>query len=156
LINLKAFEGIYSIFKCISNVLIIYLCCILMYLNVFIIYFNVFQCISMYLKVFKCLSMYLNVFINIIIRISPSHFHYNGFAMCTHLYIYFSLSTMTPFLTCFTTTLYFMFHWSFWTFIQSMKILHTNFYFSCLYITPHSTFLCSMPSLVARSVAEPK
>jgi hypothetical protein len=90
--------------KCISNVFIIYLCCIY---NVFIIYlcciYNVFQCISMYLK---CLSINLNVFIHIIIGISPFYFHYDNFATCIHLYICFSLFTMTPFLTCFTTTIF--------------------------------------------------
>jgi hypothetical protein len=71
------------------------------------VYFDVIQYISMYLKVFEYLSMYLNVFTNIIIGISPLHSHYNIFAMCTHLYICFSLSTMTPFPTCFTTILFY-------------------------------------------------
>jgi hypothetical protein len=51
----------------------------------------------MYLKVFEYLSMYLNIFINIVIGISPTYSHYNVFAISTHLYVFFSLSTMTPF-----------------------------------------------------------
>jgi hypothetical protein len=62
-------------FKCISSI--------------FMVCFDVFQCFSMYLKVFECTSMYLNEFANIIIRILPSHSHYNVFAMLIHLHICF-------------------------------------------------------------------
>jgi hypothetical protein len=97
----------------------------------FIIYFNVFQCIS----------MYLNVFNYIIIEISLSHFHYNDLAMNTHLHIFFftiyndSLSEMLYHYTLFSRS-----HWFIPTFIQSLKILHTSYYFSPLYIIPQSIF----------------
>jgi hypothetical protein len=52
--------------------------------------------------------MHLNVFTNNVIGISPLHYHYNVFVMCTHLHICFLLSTMAPFSTCFTTTLIFL------------------------------------------------
>jgi hypothetical protein len=103
------------------------------------------------LNVFECIYGVLNVVTNIVIRISPSHSHYKVFAMCTHLYICFSLSIMTPFSNMlYHYPLFSHFHWSIPTFIQSIKILHINSYFSCLYITSHSTFL------VVRSIAEPK
>jgi hypothetical protein len=50
--------------------------------------------------------MYFNVFTCNVIGILLLHSHYNVFAMRTHLYICFSLSTMIFFPTCFTTTLY--------------------------------------------------
>jgi hypothetical protein len=103
---------------------------LIIYFNAFIVCFNLFQCISM------C----LNVFIDIVIGISPLHSHRNVFAMHTHLQIFFSVYTMTPFPTCYTTIIFFPFHWSIPTFIQSIKKLHINPYFSHLYITPHSTF----------------
>jgi hypothetical protein len=92
---MNVFECIYSIFECNW-----------MHLNILECIHSIFQCISIYLKVFEYLSVYLNVFIDIIIGISPSHFHCNVFAIYTHLYICFLLSTMTPFPTCFTTTLF--------------------------------------------------
>jgi hypothetical protein len=58
-----------------------------------------FQCISM------CLN-YLIVFIDIVIGISPSNSHCNIFAMRIHVHICFSLTTMTTFLTCYTTTFF--------------------------------------------------
>jgi hypothetical protein len=124
--------------------------------SVFQCVYNIFQCIN---SMFQCISMYLNVFINIVIGISPSQSHCSVFATHTHLDMFFSLYTMTPFTTCYTTTiLFFHFHWSIPTFIQSMKKLHINPYFSRLYITPHSMFHIprSMLSLVARSIAKPK
>jgi hypothetical protein len=89
----------------------------IVYLNLFIVYMNVFQCIynifMVYFNVFivdfnvfLCVWKYLNVFINIVIGISPSYFHSNVFAMCTLVHIHFSLSTMTTFLTCYTTTFF--------------------------------------------------
>jgi hypothetical protein len=51
--------------------------------------------------------MCLNVFLDIVIGISPSHSHCNVFAMHTHLHIFFSLYTMIPFPTCYTTTFLF-------------------------------------------------
>jgi hypothetical protein len=73
--------------------------------------------------------------------------------MYTHLHIFFSLYTMTPFPTCYTTLFFFF----------PFPLIHSNFhtiypYFSRLYITPHSTFHIphSMSSLVARSIAELK
>jgi hypothetical protein len=114
--------------------------------------YNMFQYIPMYLKVFECLSIYLNVFTNIIIGISPSNFHYIVFAMCIHLYICFSLSTMTPFPTCFTTTLFShvpidllcVFFW--------MIMVTTNLGSNCHY----NTLSYSLSPLVARSIMEPK
>jgi hypothetical protein len=69
--------------------------------------------------------------------ISPSLSHCNVFAMHTHLHIFFSLYSMTPFPTCYTTTFFFFhFHWSIPTFIQSILTFHvyTSPHF------PHSTF----------------
>jgi hypothetical protein len=86
---LNIFECTYSIFVVCFNVSIIYF-------NAFIVCFNVFQC--------------LNVFINIVIEILPSHSHCNFFAMHTHLHIFFSFYTMTPFPTCYTTAFLFFFH----------------------------------------------
>jgi hypothetical protein len=125
-----------------------------MNLNVFRVHLNVFECIWMYIKyicgifhcvyiifqciykMFQCISMCLNVFLDIVIGISPSHSHCNIFAMHI-LHIFFSLYTMTPFPTCYTTTLLF-FHsrWSIQTFIQSILTFHvyTSFHI------PHSTF----------------
>jgi hypothetical protein len=96
-----------------------------LYLNVLIVYFNVFQCISnvfivclwciftkyfnefiVHLNVVKFISMYFNVFSNVVIGILPSHSHYNNFAMRIYLHICFSLSTMTSFLTCSSTTFF--------------------------------------------------
>jgi hypothetical protein len=60
----NAFGCIYSVFQCVSNVLVVYLKCIysivLCTLNVLIVYL---WCISMYLKVLECSSLYLNVFL---------------------------------------------------------------------------------------------
>jgi hypothetical protein len=132
----------HSIFECVW----MYLCYIY---GVFQCVYNIFQCIY---SMFQCISMCLNVFIDILIGILLSCSHCNVFAMHTHIHIFFSLYTMTPFPTCSTTTLFFVHsHWSVPTFIQSMKKLHINLYFSHLYITPHS-----MSSLVVRSIVEPK
>jgi hypothetical protein len=119
---------IYGVFECIYNILMVYFNLFIIYLNAFIVCFNVFHCISM------C----LNVFIYIIIGILSSHSHCNVFTMHTHLHIFFSLYTMTPFRTCFTTALFFFHsHWSVPTFIQFMKKLHINSYFMSIH---HPTF----------------
>jgi hypothetical protein len=102
----------------------------MVYFNVFIICFNVFQCIK----------KNLNVFINIVIGISPLHSHCNVITMHTHIRICFSLSTMITFLTCYTTTFFSPIFIDLFQFIQFMKRLHINLYFSRLYITPHSIF----------------
>jgi hypothetical protein len=118
--------------------------CTWMYWNVFRVYLNVLIVylwyISMCLKyiqciysMFQCISMCLNVFIDIVIGILSWHSHCNVFAMYTHLHIFFSPSPI-----CYTTTLlFFHSHWSVPTFIQSMKELHINFYFTSIH---HLTF----------------
>jgi hypothetical protein len=84
----------------------------------------------MYFNVFECIYRHCN-------WILPSLSHCNVFAMHTHLHIFFSLYTMTPFPTCYTTT-FFFFHscWSILTFIQSILIFHV---YTSPHI-PHSTF----------------
>jgi hypothetical protein len=74
--------------------------------------------------------------------------------MCTNVHIYFSLSTMTTFLTCYTSTLVspipldlFQLSYNLWKNYISIFTFH-------IYITPH--ILHSMLSLVARSISEPK
>jgi hypothetical protein len=115
----------------------------MVYFNAFIVCFNVFHYISM------CLN------VDIVIKILPSHSHCKVFTMHTYLYIFISLYTMTSFPTCYTTTLFFFHsHWFVPTFIQSMKKLHINPYFTFLH---HSTFYVphSMSSLGVRSIAKP-
>jgi hypothetical protein len=74
--------------------------------------------------VFECVYQHCN-------WISPSLSHCNIFAMHTHLHIFFSLYTMTPFPTCYTTTfLFFHLSWSIPTFIQSILTFH-------IYTSPH-------------------
>jgi hypothetical protein len=99
-----------------------------MYLNVFIsnfiilvVYSNVFEFIyNIFYYTGSIFSIYVNVFMvylwcihsiftDIIIGIFPSHSHYKIFAIHIHLYICFSLSTMTTFPTYFATTSFFAF-----------------------------------------------
>jgi hypothetical protein len=108
------------------------------------VYFNVFQCIG------KC----LNVFINIVIGVSPSYFHCNVFAMCTHVHIHFSLSTMTTFLTCYTTTLFFSIPINLFQLLYNLWKNYISIFTFHIYIIPH--ILHSMSSLVVRSIAQPK
>jgi hypothetical protein len=117
IVSLNVFEYTYNIF--------------VVYFNVSIIYFNAFiACISTYFNVFECIYWHCN-------WISPSHSHCNVFAMHTHLHICFSLYTMTPFPTCYTTTfLFFRAHWSIPTFIKSILTFHV---YTSPHI-PHSTF----------------
>jgi hypothetical protein len=96
------------------------------------------QCILMYLKVFEYNSMFSKLFIDIIIGISPSHSHYNVFPTHPPTHLLFTIRNLPNML--YHYILFSNFHWSIPTFIQFMKTLHTNFYFSHLYITPHSTF----------------
>jgi hypothetical protein len=124
------FECIYGVFECIYGVFECIYSIFMVYFNVFIICFNVFQCIK----------KNLNVFINIVIGISPLHSHCNVITMHTHIRICFSLSTMITFLTCYTTTFFSPIFIDLFQFIQFMKRLHINLYFSRLYITPHSIF----------------
>jgi hypothetical protein len=142
-----------------------FLSCIRMHLNVFIIYVNIFEFIYnifmvyfnlslVYFNAFQCVWKYLNVFINIAIGISPSYSNCNVFAMRTHVHIYFSLSTMTTFLTCYTTTLFssipidsFQLSYNLWKNYISILTFH-------IYTTPHIPH--SMSSLIAWSIAEPK
>jgi hypothetical protein len=154
---LNILECIHSIFECTYNI--------------FVVYFNVFESVWMYLNVFECTYNILVVYFNVPIIyfnafivcfnfnvfeciyrhcnwISPSLSHCNVFAMHTHLHIFFSLYTMTPFPTCYTTTfIFFHSRWSIPTFIQSTLTFH-------IYTSPHIPH--SMSSLVARSIAEPK
>jgi hypothetical protein len=109
-----------------------------MYLDVFQCIYSMFQCIWKYLNLFQCI---LNVFTNIVIEISPSHSHYNVFAMQhppIHLLFNIHNDSLPNMLYHYTLLLH-----SYWfvpIVIQSMKILYTNFYLSHLYINPHSTF----------------
>jgi hypothetical protein len=69
-----------------------------MYLNVSNCIHSIFECIFsvvVYFNVFQCVEKDLNVYIDIVIGISPSYSHCNVFAMCTHIHVCFSLSTMT-------------------------------------------------------------
>jgi hypothetical protein len=127
----NVFESIWvylNVLECIW----MYLECIWMYLNIFIVYLNVFECIH---NVFEYISMCLNVFIDIVIEFHH-HFLIITFLPCTPTYtFFFSLYTMTPFPTCYTTTFLFF----------PFPLIHSNFhtiytYFSRLYITPHSKF----------------
>jgi hypothetical protein len=80
--------------------------------------------------VFECIYQHCN-------WISPSLSHCNVFATHTHLHIFFSLYTMTPFPTCYTTTFLFPHsRWSIPTFIQSILTFHI---YTSPHI-PHSTF----------------
>ena len=96
----------------------------------------------------------MNVFIGIVIEISPSYFHCNVFAISIPVHICFSLSTMSTFLMCYTTTLFspiqidlFQLSYNPWKNHISILIFHV---YTSSYI-PHSTL-----SLVAQSIAEPK
>jgi hypothetical protein len=136
-----------NVFKCIHSIFEY----IWMYLNVCIVYL---WYISMYFNVFQCIWKYLNVFINIVIGVSPSYSHCNVFAMRTYIHIYFSLSTMTTFLACYTTILFspisidlFQLSYNLW---KNYIIIFTFH----IYITPHIPH--SMSSLVAWSIVEPK
>jgi hypothetical protein len=118
----------------------------MVYFNVFIVYFNV----------FKCIRKYLNIFIDIIIGISPSYFHCNIFTMHIHVHICFSPSTMTTFLTYYTTILFspipidlFKLSCNFWN--NYISIFTFHIYTSSYIHIPHS-----MLSLVAWSIAKPK
>jgi hypothetical protein len=94
-------------------------------------------------NIFESIWVSFNVFINIAIWTSPSPFHYNIFAMCIYLYIYFSLSTMSPLSTCFTTTLFFpvsndpfQLSYNLWKYYTPILTFHT---YTSPYIL-HSTF----------------
>jgi hypothetical protein len=146
IVYLNVFLIYLNIFQCTYNIFMVYLNLCIVYLNVFectynifvvyfnvpIIYFNAFIVCLMYFNVFECIYRHYN-------WISPLLSHCNVFAMYTHLYIFFSLYTMTPFPTCYTTT--FLFFHSRW----SMSIHHPTFHIPCF-----------MSSLVAQSIAEPK
>jgi hypothetical protein len=103
-----------------------------MYWNVLIICVNVFEWIY---SIFECIY---SIFIDIVFRISSSYSYCIIFSIFTHLHIFFLLTTMTTFLYYYI--LFSHFHWFVSTFIQFIKKLHINPYFSRLYITPHSTF----------------
>jgi hypothetical protein len=74
-----------NVFECTYNKFVVYFNVSIIYFNAFKVCFNVFQCIYRHCN-----------------WISPSHSHCNVFAMHTHIHIYFSLYTMTPFPTCYT------------------------------------------------------
>jgi hypothetical protein len=54
-----------------------------------------------YIDVFQYIWTSFNVFNDTIIEISPSHSHFNVFAIRTYQYICFSISIITLFPTCF-------------------------------------------------------
>jgi hypothetical protein len=132
-----------NIFECIYSISMVHFNVSIIYFNAFIVCFNVFHYISM------C----LNVFIDIVIGILPSYSHCNVFIMHIHLHFFFfilhndSLPNMLIYYIIF-----FHFHWSIPTFIQSLEKLHINPYFVYtsfhiahssllrLYIVPHCTF----------------
>jgi hypothetical protein len=135
-VHLNVFIAYLNVFECTYSIFMVYF-------NLFIIYFNILESIWVYLNLFECtysiFMVYFNVFECIYQHcnwISPSHSHCNVFAMHTHLHIYFSLYTMTPFPTCYTTTfLFFHAHWSIPTFIQFILIFtsihHPTFHIPC-------------------------
>jgi hypothetical protein len=134
IIYLNIFQCTYNIFMVYLNVCIVYLNVFECTYNIFVVYFNVsivyFNAFIVWFNVFKCIYQHCN-------WISPSLSHCNVFAMHTHLHIFFSFYTMTPFPTCYTTTfLFFHFCWSIPTFIQSILTFHN---YIPLHI-PHSTF----------------
>jgi hypothetical protein len=104
-----------------------YLWCIsiyIVYLNVSIVYFNVFL-------------IYFNIFYDIVIVMTPLHFHYNLSAMRTHLHICFLLSTMIPFQTSSTTTLFSLIS------IGRFKLLFKSIIYQCF--TLHVCTLSHIP-----------
>jgi hypothetical protein len=130
------------------NVFIMYLNVFLIYLNVLILYMNVYECIykvfMVYFNVFiigfnvfQWVWKYLNVFIDIVIGISPSYVHCKDFVMCT-----FAFTIHNDYLPnmLYHYNLSFHSHWFVSTFLQFMKKLYINAYFSHLYIILHSTF----------------
>jgi hypothetical protein len=96
--------------------------------------------------------MCLNVFIDIVIEFHH-HFLIVTFLPCTPTYTFFFHSIQwlpsqhaIPLRSFFSIA------------VDPFQLSYNLSYFSCLYITPHSTFHIphSMSSLVARSIAEPK
>jgi hypothetical protein len=124
------YVNVFIVYLCIYNIFIVYFNVFIIFLNAFIICFNVFHCISM------C----LNVFINIVIGILPLHSHCNVFTMHTHLYIFFSLYTMTSFPTCYTTTLFFSISINPFQLSYNLWKNYISILTSCSYITPHYMF----------------
>jgi hypothetical protein len=141
---LNVFIVYFNVFQCTYNIFMVYLNVCIVYLNVFectynifMVYFNVpiiyFNAFIVCFNVFQCVWMYLST----LYWISPSLSHCNVFAMHTHLQVFFSLYTMTPFPTCYTTTfLFFHSRWYIPTFIQSTLTFHV---YTSPHI-PHSTF----------------
>jgi hypothetical protein len=133
------------------NVFSMYLTIIILYFIVLVVYFNVLCCIgSLKLFTISCniiavyfyvFTIYFNVFTNIVVGIWPSHFHYNVSTMCSHLYNF-----LFPIHNDFLPNMLYHYpilshsHWSILTFTKFMKILHTNFYSSHLYIIQQFTF----------------
>jgi hypothetical protein len=122
------------------------------------VYFNVLCCIgsskifriscninAVYFYVF---TIYFNVFTNIVDGILPSYFQYNVSTMCSHLYNFF-ICIQNDFLpnTLYYYPIFSHSHWSILTFTEFIKILHTNFYSSHLYIiqqfTSHVSTSCA-------------
>jgi hypothetical protein len=135
----SVFECIHSVFECIFNIFMVYF-------NAFIVCFNLIHYISM------CLN------VDILIGILLSHFHFNFFTMHTHLHIFFSTlhnDFIPNMLYYWYYIIFFHSHWFVPTFIQSMKKIHINPYFTFIH---HPTFHIpnSMLSLVVRSITEPK
>jgi hypothetical protein len=125
--------------------------------------YGAFQCVTNIFNVFEYISVYSNVFTNIVIGNSPLHSNYNTVTMRTHMYICFPLSTMTPFPTYFTTTLFFSFTLIFSNFHTIyVKITYQifNFHFKTSPHILHSIInilnLHSKLSLFAQSIVEPK
>jgi hypothetical protein len=119
MVNLNLCIVYFNVFECSYSIFVVYF-------NVSIIYFNAFIVCSMYL-------VCLNVFIYIVIGISPSHSHYNFFAMYTYLHIFFTLYNGSL-----PNMLYHYIH--FYPFPLICSNFHTIYpYFSHLCIIPHST-----------------
>jgi hypothetical protein len=78
------------------------------------------------------------------------HFLIVTFLPCTPNYIFFSLNTMTPFPTCYTTTFLFFHSHDPFQLSYNLSLFFTSIHHRTFHI-PHSK-----SSLVARSIAEPK
>jgi hypothetical protein len=124
---LNVFIIYFTKFECIW----MYLLYILLNLNVFECIYSIFQCISMCLKIFECIYWNCNWNFTIIFSL------YCFFRVHPRTHLLFTIHNDYLPSMLYHYTLFSHFHWFVSTFIQSMKKLHINPYFSCLYITPH-------------------
>jgi hypothetical protein len=127
---LTIFECIYSIFDCIW----MYFECIYSVFQCILVYFNVFESIWVSSNIFKCIYQHCNW--NITITILLYYFCHAH----PPIYLFFTIHNDSLPNKLYHYILFSHFHWSVPSLIQSMKILHTNSYFSHLYITPHFMF----------------